>query len=307
MDATVLIELLSATIRIATPLLFVALGGLISERAGTFAVGVEGMMLAGAFGGAIATYTSGNIAVGLLASALGGAAVAAIVAVATTRFRADHMVTGLAVNILAVGLTSFLLRGLFGGKTPVMVLLTLKPFAVPFLSKIPGIGQALFEQPLLTYIAFVLPIPIHFFLMKTRAGLALRAVGENPAAAFSVGTDPARVRAAAIIVCGALAGVGGAVLSLQELGTFTDGMTHGRGFIALAAIIVGRWMPFRVMFGCLLFGAASALALNIQGWGLPVSSYVVQMTPYLIALAVLCGIGRGTRMPAAIGKAFTRS
>jgi general nucleoside transport system permease protein len=307
MDATVLIELLSATVRIATPLLFVALGGLISERAGTFAVGVEGMMLAGAFGGAIATFASGNIAAGLLASALGGAALAAIVAVATTRFRADHMVTGLAVNILSIGLTSFLLRGLFGGKTPVIVLPTLRPLAVPYLSEIPVIGQVLFQQPALTYAAFLLPIPLHLFLTKTRAGLALRAVGENPAAAFSVGTDPIRVRAMAIITCGVLAGIGGAVLSLQELGTFTDGMTHGRGFIALAAIIVGRWMPFRVMFGCLLFGAASALALNIQGWGLPVSSYVVQMTPYLIALAVLCGIGRGTRMPAAIGKSFTRT
>lgn len=123
-------------------------------------------------------------------------------------------------------------------------------------------------------------------------------------AAFSVGTDPIRVRMAAIIAGGALAGLGGAVLSLQEIGTFTDGMTSGRGFIALAAIIVGRWMPFRVMLGYLLFGAASAVALNIQGWGLPVSSYIIQMTPYLIALAVLCGVGRAARMPAAIGKPF---
>jgi simple sugar transport system permease protein len=140
--------------------------------------------------------------------------------------------------------------------------------------------------------------------MKTRAGLTLRAVGENPAAAFSVGTDPIRVRMVAIIAGGALAGLGGAVLSLQEIGTFTDGMTNGRGFIALAAIIVGRWMPFRVAIGCLLFGAASAVALNIQGWGLPVSSYIIQMTPYLIALAVLCGVGRAAKMPAAIGKPF---
>jgi general nucleoside transport system permease protein len=307
MDATVLIELLSAAVRIATPLLFVALGGLLSERAGTFAVGVEGMMLTGAFGGAVTSFASGSIPAGLLASALSGAALAGIVALATARFRADHMVTGLAVNILALGLTSFLLRGLFGGKAPVIVLPTLRPLAVPYFCELPVVGQVLFQQPALTYAAFFLTIPIHLFLMKTRAGLALRAVGENPAAAFSAGTDPIRVRVAAIVACGALAGLGGAVLSLQELGTFTDGMTHGRGFIALAAIIVGRWMPFRVMLGCLLFGAASALALNIQGWGLPVSSYVIQMTPYLVALAVLCGIGRRARMPAAIGKTFTRS
>ncbi len=141
--------------------------------------------------------------------------------------------------------------------------------------------------------------------MKTRAGLTLRAVGENPEAAFAVGANPIKIRMAAIIAGGGLAGLGGAVLSLQELGTFTDGMTNGRGFIALAAIIVARWRPLRAIFSCLLFGAAAALALNIQGWGLPVSSYVIQMTPYLIALAVLCGIGREARMPAAIGQSFS--
>jgi general nucleoside transport system permease protein len=307
MNSTVLIELLAASVRIATPLLFVALGGVLSENAGTFAVGLEGMMLTGAFGGAVVTFVTKSAAAGLLASAFCGAALGVVVAVATARFRADQMVTGLAVNILAFGLTSFLLRGLFGGKAPVIVLSTLGPLAVPYFSKLPVIGEVLLRQPALTYAAFILVIPLHIFLFKTRAGLTLRAVGENPAAAFSVGADPIRVRMAAIIAGGAFAGVGGAVLSLQEIGTFTDGMTNGRGFIALAAIIVGRWMPFRVMLGCLLFGAASAVALNIQGWGLPVSSYVIQMTPYLIALAVLCGVGRAARMPGAIGKPFTRS
>ena len=307
MDTTVLIELLTASVRIATPLLFAALGGVLSENAGTFAVGLEGMMLMGAFGGAVTTFVTKNVAAGLLASAICGAALGVVVALATARFRADQMVTGLAVNILAFGLTSFLLRGLFGGRAPVIVLSTLRPLAVPFLSRLPVVGEVLFRQPALTYAAFILVIPIHFFLLHTRAGLTLRAVGENPAAAFSVGADPIRVRMVAIIAGGAFAGLGGAVLSLQEIGTFTDGMTNGRGFIALAAIIVGRWMPFRVMLGCLLFGAASAVALNIQGWGLAVSSYIIQMTPYLIALAVLCGVGRSARMPASIGKPFTRS
>jgi general nucleoside transport system permease protein len=307
MENSVLIELLVASVRIATPLLFVALGGLLSEKAGTFAVGLEGMMLAGAFGGAITTYVSKSILAGLLASAGCAAALGAVVAVATARFRSDQMVTGLAVNILAFGLTSFLLRGLFGGKAPVIVLPTLGPVAVPFLSRMPFVGQILFQQPALTYLAFALAVPLHFFLVMTRAGLTLRAVGENPMAAYSVGTDPVKVRMIAIIAGGALAGLGGAVLSLQEIGTFTDGMTNGRGFIALAAIIVGRWMPLGVMLGCLLFGAASSVALNIQGWGLPVSSYIIQMTPYLIALLVLCGVGRTARMPAAIGRPFTRT
>src|SRR6202022_4051108 len=172
--------LLSAAVRIAAPLLFVALGGLLSERAGTFAVGVEGMMLTGAFGGAVTSFASGSIPAGLLASALSGAALAGIVAVATARFRADHMVTGLAVNILALGLTSFLLRGLFGGKAPVIVLPTLRPLAVPWLSHLPIVRHALFEQSLLTYTAFLLVAPMHLFLKKTHTGLKLRAVGENP-------------------------------------------------------------------------------------------------------------------------------
>jgi simple sugar transport system permease protein len=147
---------------------------------------------------------------------------------------------------------------------------------------------------------------MYLYLTKTRGGLMLRAVGENPDAAFAVGGNPIRVRMTAIVAGGALAGLGGAVLSLQEVGTFTDGMTNGRGFIALAAIIVGRWMPFGVLFGCLLFGAVAALELRVQGWGLPVSSYVIQMTPYLVALAVLAGIGRVAQLPAAIGVSFIR-
>src|ERR1700730_10746253 len=307
MDYNVLTELLAATIRVAAPLLFVALGAPLSESAGTFAVGVEGMMLMGAFSGAVLTFVTKNWALGFLGSALSGAALASIVAIATARFRTDHMVTGLAVNVLALGLTSYLLRGLFGGKAPVINLPTLDAIRIPWLSNLPVIGHALFGQSLLTYTAFLLVVPMHFFLTRTQTGLMLRAVGENPAAAFSSGTDPVRVRIIAIVAGGAFAGIGGAILSLQELGTFTDGMTNGRGFIALAALIIGRWRPFRIMFACLLFGAASALAFDLQGWSLPISSYVIQMTPYLLALMVLCGIGRRARMPASIGTAFTRN
>ena len=240
MDSAAIIEFLAASIRIATPLLFGALGGLLSERAGTFAVGIEGMMLAGAFGGAVATLVTMDIGTGIAVSAVSGAAAGLIVAVATAKFRADHMVTGLALNIFVIGLTSFLLRGLFGGQAPVMQLPTLKALPLPYLAELPGIGRVLFNQPALTYAAFALTVAISVLLAKTRTGLTLRAVGENPEAAFTAGSNPVRVRMAAIVVGGALAGLGGAVLSLQEVGTFTDGMTNGRGFIALAAIIVGR-------------------------------------------------------------------
>lgn len=307
MDVAAATDLAGASIRIATPLLLAALGGLLSERAGTFAVAIEGMMLAGAFGAAVATMTAGHPLPGIAAAIVAGMLVAAIVALATARFGTDQMVTGLAVNILAAGLTSYLLRALFGGRAPVIRFPALQPWPIPLLSDIPVLGPVLFNQPPLTYLAFGLTIPIGIWLARTRAGLLLRATGENPEAVYATGTDPARLRMAAILGCGALAGLGGAALSLQQVGSFTDGMTHGRGFIALAALIVGRWAPVPVAITCLAFGLVSAVALRAQSWGLPVSSYVVQMMPYGLALIALAGIGRAARLPAAIGVPFRRS
>ena len=304
---TALVELLAAAVRIATPLFFAALGGILSERAGVFAVGLEGMMLAGAFGGVLAGHLAGSAAAGLAASVAAGALLALLVGVATVRFGADQMVTGLAVNILAVGLTSFLLRGFAArGEAATLRVPVLAAWPVPGLAEVPVLGAVLFRQPPLTYAAVVFGVLVAVFLARTRPGLTLRAVGENPAAAFAVGVDPARVRLAAVLACGALAGLGGAVLSLQQVGTFTDAMTNGRGYIALAAIIVGRWLPGATLLGCLLFGAADALQLRVQSLRLPVSSYVIQMTPYVVALVVLAGLGRSARLPAALGTPFHR-
>jgi len=303
----ILVDILAASVRIGTPLLFAALGGILSERAGVFAVGLEGMMLAGAFAGVVTTQVMASLGAGLVASAVGGAALACVVVIATQRYGADQMVTGLAANILALGLTSFLLRG-FGarGEAPVIRVPTLTPWPIPGLADLPVLGTVLFRQPPLTYVGIALAFGVAVWLGRTRAGLTLRAVGENPHAAFAVGADPVRVRAAAIVVGGAIAGLGGAVLSLQQVGTFTDGMTNGRGYIALAAIIVGRWRPMAALAACVVFGAADALQLRVQGFRLPVSSYVIQMTPYLVALAVLAGLGRSARLPAAIGVPFLR-
>jgi simple sugar transport system permease protein len=305
MDPAVLADFFAASIRIATPLLLAALGGIVSERAGTFAVGLEGQMLAGAFCGVIGMHFMGSVGLGLAASAAGGMALALVVAVATVRFHTEHMVSGLAVNILALGLTSFMLRALVGGgQAPVIRVQTLDAWPVPLLSDLPLVGTLLFKQPPLTYLAFVAIVPVALFLFRTRAGLSLRAVGENPQAAFAAGANPARVRIAAIVAGGAFAGLAGAVLSLQQVGTFTDGMTGGRGYLALAAIIVGRWMPAGTMVACLVFGAAEALSLRVQAFNLPVSSYVIQMLPYVAALAVLAGLGRSARLPSAIGQPF---
>jgi general nucleoside transport system permease protein len=303
----VVAELLAAALRIATPLLFAGLGGILSERSGVFAVGLEGMMLAGAFAGVIATHALGHVGLGLIASVVGGGLVSAVVAVAAVRCGADQMVTGLAVNILTLGLTSFLLRGLLGrGEAPIIRVTPLTPISIPVLGDIPVVGPLLFRQPALTYVGLALVVILFVALQRTRAGLTLRAVGENPTAAFASGADPIRVRFLAVIGSGALAGVGGAVLSLQQVGTFTDGMTNGRGYLALAAIIVGRWSPGGALVGCLLFGSADALQLRIQGLRLPISSYVIQMLPYVVSLAVLAGLGRGARLPAAIGTPFFR-
>jgi simple sugar transport system permease protein len=262
------------------------------------------MMLAGAFGAAVGTFVSGSPMLGLLLALIAGALIASVVAIAVTSFRADQMVTGLAVNILAFGLTSFLLRGLFGGQAPAIRLATFGAIDIPFLSGLPVLGPILFHQSGLTYAAVAMALVLHLVIYRTRVGLTLRATGENPEAVYAAGNDPIRIRQIAVIVGGAISGLGGAVLSLQDVGTFTDGMTNGRGFLALAAVIVGRWTPFGVLVACLIFGVASALEVRLQGFDLPVSSYVIQMTPYVLALAVLAGLGRGTRMPQAIGKPF---
>jgi simple sugar transport system permease protein len=178
--------------------------------------------------------------------------------------------------------------------------------AVPLLADIPLIGALLFRQPPLTYLAFLGVIAIGVFLRRTRGGLLLTASGENPLAVFAAGTDPIRVRFLALLAGGVFAGLAGAVLSLQQVGTYTDGMTGGRGYMALAAVIVGRWLPLGTLAGCLMFGATEALQLRVQSLGLPVSSYVIQMVPYLAALLVLAGLGRSASLPAAIGQPFRR-
>ena len=301
-----MIEFLAAAIRIATPLLFGALGGILSERAGVFAVGLEGMMLAGGFAATIGAWLAESRLVGVAAALAGGAAVGSAVAVVAVRCRTDHMVTGLAANIVALGLTSYLLRIAGGGRPTAIHLELLHAWPVPVLSRLPVLGPLLFDQPPLTYLALILAVVLAAFLARTQAGLTLRAAGENPEAVFAAGADPRRVRMAAVIAGGAVAGLGGAVLSLQQVGTFTDGMTGGRGYLALASLIVGRWTPWAAAAACLVFGAAEALAFRLQAASIPLSSYVLQMAPYLIALAVLAGLGRSARLPAAIGQPLER-
>jgi simple sugar transport system permease protein len=298
-----MMDFLAAALRIATPLIFAALGGILSERAGVFAVGLEGMLLMGAFAAIVGTWASGSALAGVVLALLGGAALGVVVALVAVWRRADNMVTGLTANILALGLTSYLLRAVAGGGRPVAIHLTpLAAWPIPGLADLPTLGPLLFVQPPLTYVAAFGCLALTWFLKRTQAGLTLRATGENPEAVFASGIEPMTVRMIAVVACGAIAGLGGAVLSLQQVGTFTDGMTGGRGYLALASLIVGRWNPWGAAAACLVFGAAEAFEFRLQSFGVPVSSYVVQMAPYLIALMVLAGLGRSTKLPAAIGQ-----
>lgn len=298
-----MIDFLEAAIRIATPLIFAALGGILSERAGVFAVGLEGMMLTGAFAAVIGTWLTGFPAAGIVFAMAGGGLLATVVAIVTVRHRADNMVTGLTSNILALGLTTYLMRILSGSGSPLAIHLDpIAAWPVPVLSQIPVLGPIVFNHPPLTYLAVIGCAVLSVILFRTQWGLMLCATGENPEAVFAAGADPLSIRMTAVIGCGAIAGIAGAVLSLQQVGTFTDGMTGGRGYLALASLIVGRWNPWGAALACLGFGAAEALELRLQSMGVPLSSYVMQMAPYLIALAVLAGLGRSSRLPASIGK-----
>jgi len=292
-----IIDLLNAALRIASPLMLAAFGGVLSERAGVFAVGLEGMMLAGAFGAAFGSALGGGIVPGLLAAAGCGGAIGLVVAAVAVRARADHMVTGLAVNILATGATSY---GVRLAPPDVPALAPLAPVGVPVLDAVPIIGP-LFAQPPLTWLTALVGILVALFLRRTSGGLTLRATGENPEAVRAAGGWPRTVRVRAVIAGGLLAGLGGAVL-VWQVGRFTDNMTGGRGYLALASLIVGRWHPAGAALACIGFGLAEAFEYRLAASGVGANPYLMQMLPYLVALAVLGLVGRSARMPAAIGK-----
>lgn len=283
------VALIASTIRLATPLILAALGGLLSERSGVINIALEGMMLAGAFTAAAITHATGNPFIGLVAGMGAGLLVALIHAVACIRYQADQVVTGTAINILMLGMPAFLSGAFFlsSGSTP----------------QIPK-EQLLPWSPIV--IAFLL-VPITWYVLyRTPFGLRLRSVGENPEAADAAGVRVAQMRYWGVLLSGVLAGIGGAYLSIGQSSLFTRNMTSGRGFIALAALIFGKWRPVQTMLACLLFGFTEALTIQMQGVvklpsGEDIPVQFIQMVPYLLTIIVLAGFIGTSRPPKALG------
>ena len=296
--------ILSSTIRNATPLVFAAMGGMFSERSGVVNIGLEGLMLISAFAGVVGAYLSGSAWVGLGFAMAAGLSFALIHALMCVTFEADQIISGTAINLLALGGTGFLMVEIFdqGGTTPRVP--RFGSLGIPVLQDIPLIGPALFNQSLLVYLMYVL-IPVTFFVVfRTPFGLRLRATGEVPEAVDTAGVSVARMRYYGVALSGILAALGGAYLSMGLLSAFTEGMTNGRGFIALAALIFGRWNPIGAAGAALLFGFAQAITFRAGQEAVPVE--FLQMLPYVLTIVVLAGFGGRAIAPAAIGKPYRK-
>jgi len=292
---------LAATIRTATPLALAALGEMLVERTGIINIGLEGAVLAGAFG-ALAGATAGGVAGGYAGAMLGGLVVGALFAWGVLILRADQIITGMALTLFSAGATGTLYRAWYGTSGAALHAPTSGPRSIPVLTSIPVVGEALFHQPVITYFTYLLTPALAWWMYRTHSGLALRAIGERPDAAETAGIPVARTRTFAVLVGGLLGGLAGGTLVLAQAGTFVENMSAGRGFIALAIVVLGRWRPFGVALGALLFGAASALqyAFQAMGWNAPYQLFLA--APYLLTLAALAGAMGRTRAPAALGR-----
>jgi general nucleoside transport system permease protein len=294
-------DLWHATLEAAVLLLLPALGGVISERSGVVNIAMEGMMLTAAFFTVVATLAWHNPWLGVLVGMIAGGLMALIHAVVSIRFRADQIVSGVAINIFAAGLTVFLVNRIYGlqdvghvGPSELLPNLT-----IPVLSSIPFLGRVLFQQNVMVYVALILLLVTHVVLFRTRLGLRIRAVGERPQAADTAGINVFLVRYASVVTSGMLSGLSGAFLAIGISNTFVPNMTSGRGYIALAAMIFGKWTPFGAFVACLIFGLGQAIYDNNSI--ISVSPYLLSMLPYILVLVVLATVVRRSSPPAADG------
>ena len=294
---------LESSVRTATPLLLAALGEVVVERAGIINIGLEGLIIGGAFG-ALVGATHGGIWLGFGVAAAVGVLLAMMFYLFVDPLGTNQIVTGTAITMLALGGTGALYRAWYGTAGAALSIATTPPLAVPLLASIPILGNMFFRQPVTTYLCYLLTPLTWWWMYRTQAGLALRAIGESPNAAVVSGVRVWRYRLGALCFSGVLAGLAGATLVLAQVGTFAEGMSSGRGFIAIAVVVLGRWNPVGVAAAALVFGAATALQFWIQALGLPVPYQAVLALPYLLTLAALAGVAGRARAPAALGRAL---
>lgn len=293
--------LLAGSIHSGTPLLYATLGEVVEERAGIINLGLEGVMLMGAAVGFTTTVQTGNAALGILAAALAGGLFNLIFAFLVITRRANQLASGLALMFCGVGLSALLGAPYIGSRIK-----GLNEIRIPLLSDLPVVGGVLFHYDILVYLVVPVAVLLWWVLFFTRWGLSLRAVGENPTAAYAAGKNPLRLQYQALLIAGLLGGIAGADLSIALAKTWAEWMTAGRGFIAVALVIFSKWHPLRAIAGALLFGGAIALQLQLQARGVPVSPFVLDMLPYLLSLGVLAVWGGARRFaaPGSLGRVF---
>jgi len=305
MDARIIIGLFALTLVKATPLTLGALSGIFCERSGVVNIAIEGMMLTAAFTGFSMTFFTGSSILGIIVALLTGVLLALLHAVLSIRFEVNQIISGTVINLMAIGVTGYFNRVIFIGKVvPGVTLLPL--IKIPLLSEIPFIGPILFIHQPIVFTMLLLVVVTHVVLFYTPWGLRMRAVGEHPRAADTLGINVHRVRYINVLVGGAIAGLAGAFLTLEAVGTFEKLMSNGRGFISLAAMIFGKWTPFGALGAALLFGFAEALGVRLQIEDIGVPYQFVSMLPYLLTIIILAGVvGRATP-PAALGTPYRK-
>ncbi|HUF43783.1 MAG TPA: ABC transporter permease [Aestuariivirgaceae bacterium] len=306
LDPRLLTDFLGTTLRLSVPLIFAAIGGVLSERSGVFNISLEGMILAGAFGAAVGAFFTNDPVGGLLVGMVFGMAAGLVLAGLGVSLGVNQIVVGIAINLFVLGITAFLSRIVFGAQANTLQLPGFRPLALPLLSAIPILGPTVFAQDALVYIMVASVIAVYLFLYKTGWGLAVRAVGENPAAADSAGINVNAVRYVCVIAGGAFAALGGCYLVLSQVFLFSEHMSAGKGFIALAAVILGRWNPVGAMLACLLFGFFDALQLRMQFNYPDIPHQFFVMLPYVISILALIGLVGKPAPPAAVGRHYRR-
>lgn len=306
LSASFLTALFASGVRQSIPLIYGSLGDAVSERAGVMGISLEGEMLFGAFFSYLVALRTGSLWLGVLAGALAGMLSSLIVAVWSVLLRQDQSIIGIMFNILAVGFTNFLNRMIFGTSNANITLEIFQPLAIPGLSRIPVIGEIFFHQNILAYLSVLLAVVIFWVLRRTKLGLQLTAVGENPKASQASGIRVYRFRILAYMFCGCMAGIAGASLTLGSVGTFTEAISAGRGFICLAIVILSRWNPLVAVAASFGFGSIQALQIRLQVQGSPLPYQVFVALPYLVTILALAIGGRNIRAPRELGVPFDK-